>query len=90
MEGFNTKAVRAGEIIDERFGDVVTPIFQTSTFIHLNENPNVYLDSNTGKPFLYTRVNNPTINSLEIKYCSLEDARFGMPFLPGWLQFLLY
>jgi len=83
MRGFNTRAVHEGEIIDKRFGNVVTPIFQTSTFIHPNDDPNAYLDSNTGKPFLYTRHGNPTVNSLEMKYASLEEAKFSISFSSG-------
>ncbi|BDB98366.1 trans-sulfuration enzyme family protein [Saccharolobus caldissimus] len=83
MKGFNTRAVHEGEIIDSRFGNVVTPIFQTSTFIHPNDDPNAYLDFNSGKPYLYTRSGNPTISALEIKYASLEGAKFGMAFSSG-------
>ncbi len=83
MKGFNTRAIHVGEIVDKRFGNVVTPIFQDSTFIHPNDDPNAYLDSNSGEPFLYTRVGNPTVNSLEMKYASLEDAKFGISFSSG-------
>jgi len=83
VKGFNTKAIHMGEIVDKRFGNVVTPIFQTSTFIHPNDDQNAYIDPNTGEPFLYTRHGNPTISSLEIKFASLEDAKFSLAFSSG-------
>ncbi|BBD72258.1 cystathionine beta-lyase [Sulfodiicoccus acidiphilus] len=83
MRGFNTRAVHAGELEDPRFGNVVTPIFQTSTFVQPNSSQEPYLDHATGGPFLYTRWGNPTLQSLEEKYASLEGARHGLSFSSG-------
>ncbi|TRM73494.1 cystathionine gamma-lyase, partial [Sulfolobus sp. E5] len=83
MKGFNTKAVHEGELIDKRFGNVVTPIFQTSTFLYPNEYVEAYRDPFTGNTYLYTRESNPTLTSLELKYASLENAKYGISFSSG-------
>jgi cystathionine beta-lyase/cystathionine gamma-synthase len=80
---FNTKAVHSGEIEDPRFGNVVTPIFQTSTFLQPNPSSEPYLDLTSGGPFLYTRWGNPTLQSLEQKYAALEEAKFALSFSSG-------
>ncbi len=83
MKGFNTKAVHEGELIDKRFGNVITPIFQTSTFLYPNEYMEAYRDPFTGNTYLYTRESNPTLTSLELKYASLENAKYGVSFSSG-------
>ncbi|MEM0156500.1 MAG: aminotransferase class I/II-fold pyridoxal phosphate-dependent enzyme [Thermoplasmataceae archaeon] len=82
-DGFNTRAVHAGEIMDDRFGNVVTPIFETATFMSPNRSADPYIDSSRGEPFLYTRWGNPTTQSLESKYASLEGVKFGLAFSSG-------
>ena len=81
--GFNTKAVHAGELKDPRFGNVITPIFENSTFLGPNESPEAYVDNTNGKPFLYTRWGNPTIQSFEEKYAALEGYSRGISFSSG-------
>ncbi len=81
--GFTTKAVHEGELMDRRFGNVVTPIFQNVTFLHPNEYEDVYLDPSRNKPFLYSRLGNPTLASLEKKYASIENSRYALSFSSG-------
>jgi len=81
--GFNTKAIHVGELIDERFGNVVTPIFQNATFLHPNESEEAYIDPTRNKPYLYTRLGNPTLTSLERKIASLENAIYTLSFSSG-------
>jgi len=81
--GFNTKAVHEGEVIDLRFGNVVTPIFQTSTFVFPNPHPEPYIDNTRGEAYLYTRWGNPTLQSFETKYSALEGARYSLSFSSG-------
>ena len=71
-DGFNTRAVQAGEFRDERTGNVTTPIYETSTFYNPNPNPSAYIDHTRNKPFMYTRWGNPTLESLEKKYAALD------------------
>ncbi len=83
FRGFNTRAVQAGEIKDPRFGNVTTPIFQTSTFEAPNTTENAYIDNTTGKPFMYGRWGNPTIQAFEEKYASLEGSGHALAFSSG-------
>lgn len=82
-KGFNTRLVHSGELRDPRFGNITTPIFETSTFISPNENPDAYSDENRGEPFLYTRWGNPTIQALEQKYSAAEGSGSAMVFSSG-------
>ncbi len=83
VAGINTRAVSSGELKIKEFGNVVTPIFQNATFIYPNYEKGAINDPATGKPYLYTRVGNPTINSLEQKYSSIEGSKFGISFSSG-------
>ena len=82
-EGFNTRAVHAGEVRIPEFGNVVTPIFQTSTFRHPNSSEKPFIDRTSNQPFLYTRLGNPTVQALEEKYASLENSRYAVSFASG-------
>lgn len=82
-KGFNTRLVHSGELKDPVFGNVTTPIFETSTFINPNENTEAYLDKNRNKPYLYTRWGNPTIQALEDKYSAVEGSESSMVFSSG-------
>ena len=81
--GFNTRAVHSGELRDPRFGNVVTPIFETTTFLHPNDDSAAYIDATRGSPYLYTRWGNPTIQALEEKYSALENSNHALAFSSG-------
>ncbi len=80
--GFDTKAVHAGDFKDQ-FGSVVTPIYQTSTFEFENANHGAQLFAGETDGFIYTRIGNPTIRSLEEKLAALENAKFAVAFASG-------
>lgn len=82
-KGFNTIATHSGEFKDARFGNVTTPIFQTSTFVFPNYDENAYLDHTRNEPYIYSRWGNPTLEALEKKYSSLEGTEFGLSFSSG-------
>ena len=81
--GINTRAVSAGELKIKEFGNVVTPIFQNATFIYPNYESGAINDPSTGKPYIYSRWGNPTVNSLEQKYAAIEGSEFGISFSSG-------
>lgn len=83
MRGFNTRAVHGGEIKDQRFGNVVTPIFENATFLQPNPSEEPYIDRTRDEPFLYTRWGNPTIQSFEEKYSLLENCKYALCFSSG-------
>lgn len=73
--GFGTRAVHGGQQPDPSTGAVMTPIYQTSTYVQ--EAPGV------NKGHEYARVSNPTRTALEGNLASLEDAAHGIAFSSG-------
>jgi methionine gamma-lyase len=72
---FATKAIHAGVHPDEATGAIMTPIYQTSTFVQ---------DGVGGhKGYEYSRTLNPTRHTLEKNVAALENARFGAAFGSG-------
>jgi methionine-gamma-lyase len=80
--GFNTRLIHAGDYDDE-FGSAVTPIYQTSTFKFRNSKHGADLFAGKEKGFIYTRIGNPTIESLENKIAALENGTAGIAFSSG-------
>lgn len=72
---FNTKVIHAGQEPDSSTGAIMTPIFQTSTFVQ--ESPG------THQGYAYARGKNPTRNALEKCIASLENAKHGLCFSSG-------
>lgn len=83
FKGFNTLATHSGEIKDPKFGNVNTPIFENSTFVFPNYEEGAHLDHTRGEPFIYSRWGNPTMESLEKKYSTLEGSDYGLSFSSG-------
>lgn len=73
---FETLAIHAGQRPDPDNGAVMTPIFQTST----------YVQDGVGRPrsgYEYSRTKNPTRLALEQCLAALEGAEFGLAFASG-------
>src|SRR5438132_7942072 len=72
---FATRAVHAGKIADPLAGAVMTPIYQTST----------YVQDGLGrhKGYEYARTRNPTREALERNVAALEGGRHGFAFASG-------
>ncbi len=72
---FATRSVHAGQIVEPLAGAVMTPIYQTST----------YVQSGLGKHrgYEYGRTQNPTREALERNVASLEGAAHGFAFGSG-------
>jgi len=60
--------------VEEPFGAAVTPIYQTSTFKFKNAAHGAACFAGEDSGFIYTRINNPTINALEKTLAQLENA----------------
>jgi cystathionine gamma-lyase len=73
--GFSTRAVHAGQEQDPLAGAVMTPIYQTSTYIQQGLGRN--------KGYEYARTRNPTRDALERNVASLEGATYGFAFGSG-------
>jgi len=72
---FATKAIHAGQKPDPSTGAIMTPIYQTST----------YVQSAPGKHkgYEYSRTHNPTRAALEANIAALEEGKYGMCFGSG-------
>ncbi len=72
---FGTRAIHAGQEPDPATGAIMTPIYQTSTYVQ--ESPGKH------KGYAYARGKNPTRVALEKCIASLEDARHALCFSSG-------
>jgi cystathionine beta-lyase/cystathionine gamma-synthase len=72
---FATKAIHAGVEPDPSTGAIMTPIFQTSTYVQ--DQVGVH------KGYEYSRSKNPTRTALEGSLAALENAKFGACFGSG-------
>lgn len=70
-----TKFIHAGAEPDPSTGAIMTPIFQTSTYVQ--EAPGV------NKGFEYARSQNPTRKALEEALAVIENGKFGLAFSSG-------
>jgi cystathionine gamma-lyase len=72
---FETACIHAGQEPDPRTGAIMTPIYQTST----------YVQEGVGKPrgYEYSRTGNPTRSALEECLKELEEGTFGLAFSSG-------
>jgi cystathionine beta-lyase/cystathionine gamma-synthase len=66
--GFNTRQIHAGVVPDPVTGSILTPIYQTTTFVQ----PSV--DEYLSKGYSYSRSGNPTVRALERKLADLEGG----------------
>lgn len=72
---FGTKAIHAGVSPDPSTGAIMTPIFQTSTYVQEGIGKH--------KGYEYSRTKNPTRNALEHNIAALENGKFGLCFASG-------
>lgn len=74
--GFGTRAVHAGQVPDPHTGAIMTPVYQTST----------YVQPRLGEPqrgYEYARVQNPTREAMEANIAALEGGAHGIAFASG-------
>ena len=72
---FGTKVIHAGVAPDPSTGAIMTPIFQTSTYVQL--------DAGVHKGYQYSRTQNPTRDALQKNIAALENANHGACFGSG-------
>jgi len=75
--GFNSKLIHSGAINDE-FGSATVPIYQTSTFSFRDSDHGAACFAGEDDGYIYTRIGNPTINSLETAVADLEGGYRGV------------
>ena len=74
-KGTGTKYVHAGMQPDPSTGAIMTPIYQTSTYVQ--EAPEVH------KGYDYSRATNPTRTALENACAEIENGKYGLAFSSG-------
>jgi len=72
---FGTKTIHAGQQADPTTGAIMTPIYQTSTYLQASPGDH--------KGYEYSRTGNPTRNCLEQNLASLENGKHGLCFGSG-------
>jgi cystathionine beta-lyase len=72
---FGTKAIHAGVEPDSATGAIMTPIYQTSTYVQASPGEH--------QEYEYSRSQNPTRKALEKSIASLENAEYGLCFASG-------
>ncbi|MCB9471151.1 MAG: cystathionine gamma-synthase [Cyanobacteriota/Melainabacteria group bacterium] len=72
---FSTRAIHAGQDPDPTTGAVITPIYQTSTYVQE--------EIGKHKGYEYSRTGNPTRTALEECLASIEYASYGLAFASG-------
>ncbi len=70
-----TRAVHAGQLPDEATGAIISPIYQTSTYVQAGLGRH--------KGFEYARTQNPTRAALERNVAALEGGPHGIAFASG-------
>ena len=70
-----TKLIHAGAEPDPSTGAIMTPIFQTSTYVQEAPGKN--------KGYEYARSQNPTRKALEDAFAIIENGKFGLAFSSG-------
>ncbi|ULQ55744.1 cystathionine gamma-synthase [Flavihumibacter rivuli] len=70
-----TKIIHAGMEPDPSTGAIMTPIYQTSTYVQ--ESPGQH------KGYEYARSQNPTRKALEEAFAQIENGKFGLAFSSG-------
>jgi cystathionine beta-lyase/cystathionine gamma-synthase len=72
---FGTKAIHAGLEPDTATGAIMTPIYQTSTYVQEGIGEH--------KGYQYSRTGNPTRSALEANLAALENGKYGACFGSG-------
>src|SRR6478752_2273044 len=73
--GFGTRAIHAGQPPEATTGAVMTPIFQTSTYVQ--ESPGKH------KGYEYSRTDNPTRTAYQACVAALEGGKHALAFASG-------
>ena len=74
-DGFETRAIHAGQDPESVTGSVITPIFQTSTYAQPAPGEH--------SGYEYSRTDNPTRTAFQDALAALEGARYGYAFASG-------
>ncbi|HHY12223.1 MAG TPA: aminotransferase class I/II-fold pyridoxal phosphate-dependent enzyme [Firmicutes bacterium] len=78
-----TKATHIGQEPDPLTGSIVSPIYQTSTFVFPSVDEGAARFKGERDGYIYTRLGNPTLAALERSVSALENGEKGLAFASG-------
>ena len=79
---FGSLLIHGGQM-EDHYGSVTTPIYQTSTFKFRSANHGAQCFTGESDGYIYTRLSNPTIRSLEDAMAILEEGYGGIATASG-------
>lgn len=71
---FNTKLLHGNHQPDEKTGSTTTPIYQSTSFRHKSAEELESIFNGTDYGYIYTRINNPTVDAFEKRIALLEKG----------------
>jgi methionine-gamma-lyase len=78
-----TLAIHAGDPEESLYGEISVPIYQSSTFAFPSAQEGAARFSGESPGYIYTRMNNPTLNALEKNVAALENGYGAMATASG-------
>ena len=81
--GFDTLQLHAGQSPDSQTGSRAVPIYQTTSYCYPNAAAAADVFSGKAEGFTYTRIENPTVSTLEQRVCALEGGAGCVAFASG-------
>lgn len=80
---FDTRVIHNYYDAAENLGSLSSPIYQTSTYVFNNVEEGAACFSGELNGYIYTRINNPTLNLLEKRLADLEEGDAAIVFSSG-------
>jgi len=78
-----SKAIHMGSLARSVYGEVSVPIFQSATFSFPSAEEGAIRFSEEDSGYIYSRLNNPTVNALEENVASLENGTHALATASG-------
>ena len=82
-KGFSTTLIHSGEGLSDHVASLTTPIFETTTFVFENADAVRRYNEGGSGHFLYSRYENPTVMSAELKLAAADGAERALLFGSG-------
>ncbi|MEG0767098.1 MAG: PLP-dependent transferase, partial [Clostridia bacterium] len=86
--GFDTLQIHAGQAPDKETGARAVPIYQTTSFVYEDAQDAADRFALKAPGYIYSRINNPTVDVLEKRLAALEDGVGAVAFASGMAAIL--
>ncbi|MGO2345182.1 MAG: methionine gamma-lyase [Providencia sp.] len=83
VSAFETRIIHSHYSQNENLGALASPIYQTSTYVFSSVEEGAACFSGDREGYIYTRINNPTLNLLEKRIADLEEGEAAVVFSSG-------